>query len=91
MPKPEPILITPKPTPLPAEMFECTAEPGPWAIDADDVEVTVNETQRTYAGRDCRRQLRRVCLTLTVLQQVTGECPNGFPSSEPSSRTAFQE
>ena len=63
-------------TKLPAELFACDGEPRPWAAGADDVTTAINETERTGAGRDCRRQLRRVCLTLTAIDQVTGECPD---------------
>lgn len=91
-PKPPPIQLNPKPTPLPAELFDCDREPWPWEVDADDVEIAVNETQRTGAGRDCRRQLRRVCLTLTALHQVTGECPDARPTApRASTRTPLLE
>src|SRR5690606_12300504 len=83
-PKPQPIQLGAKPTRLPAEFFECDLEPGAWAAGADDVVVAVNETQRTYAGRDCRRQLRRACLALKVNDLVTGECPDARPTAPPS-------
>lgn len=56
-------------------MFLCDPEPGAWSKGADDVEIAVNETTRTYAGRSCRQQLRTVCSSLTLINQVTGECP----------------
>jgi hypothetical protein len=83
----------PRPLTLPAEQFICDDEPGPWAEDADDVGVAVNETERTFSGRSCRTQLSRVCLTFQVAGQVTGECPRVSRSAarQVSSRTPILE
>lgn len=73
-------------------MFLCDPEPSVWAADADDIEVAGNETQRTYAGRDCRRKLRRACLALKVNDMVNGECPDARSTpAAPSPRTTLQE
>lgn len=64
-----------KPAPLPAELFMCEAEPGPWAEDADDVAVATNETIRTYSGRSCRKQLHLACRVADASKLVVGQCP----------------
>lgn len=66
--------IVPEPVRIPAEAFTCDPEPGAWPEGADDVEVAVNETIRTYAGRSCRQQLYTLCLVEKANGRVEGDC-----------------
>lgn len=59
---------------MPVELFECPNENPPWTEDADDVDIAINETERTTTGRSCRVQLHTVCRTLEVQGQVVGVC-----------------
>lgn len=70
-------LIVPTPAKYPAELFDCDKNPGAWGLDADDVAIAVNETQRTAAGESCRRKVHQICDILKMNDQVTGVCPNG--------------
>ena len=74
----------PNPTPIkiPAEAFTCQAPPGAWSVDADDVEIAINETKRTMAGDNCRQQVYTLCLVYKANDQVEGECirPSVVPS-----------
>lgn len=63
-----------KPTKVPAEMFSCDADPGAWAANADDVEVAINETRRTYGGQNCRVQMANLCKLFKANDLVVGEC-----------------
>ena len=58
----------------PASLFSCLSEPGPWAEDASDAEITINEALRTAAGRDCRYQLRTACDVIEANGQLNGKC-----------------